>query len=101
MLMMLMNERGSIERRQTRRIRSLKEGKVVLDDWRTIDCVIREMSDGGARLEFPTVANLPVEFRLLVVSTNTLAPAARVWQRGSRAGIKFTGPAKPAPARQF
>ena len=101
MLVMVMNERGSVERRQTSRVRSLKEGKVVLNDWRTIDCIIRDMSDGGTRLEFPTLASLPAEFRLLVVSTNVLIPAAPVWQFGHRTGIKFTGAAKPAPARKF
>ncbi len=72
-----------------------------MSDWSTIDCVIRDMGAGGARLEFGAMTDLPAEFRLLVVSTNVLVPAARVWQQGHKAGIKFTGPAKPAPARKF
>ena len=96
-----MNNGDSVERRQAQRLRSLKGAKIVLSDWSTIDCVIREMSDGGARLEFHAMTDLPAEFRLLIVSTNVLVPVARVWQHGHRTGIKFTGPAKPAPARKF
>ena len=87
-------------RRSSTRRRALKAGKVVLTDWTVIDCTIRDMSDTGARLEFSGPTNLPEEFQLLIVSTNVLLPAARTWQRGLSSGVRFTGPAKPAPPRK-
>ena len=88
------------EHRISLRRRTLKEGKVILTDSTVIDCRIRDISEGGARLEFGGLTNLPKEFRLLFVSSNTMRPAAVAWQRGASVGIYFTGPEQPAPARR-
>ena len=87
--------------RSAHRRRALKAGKVVLSDWKVMDCTIRDLSDGGARLEFGTVFELPHEFRLLVVATNLMIPAELAWQRGQAAGVRFTGPGTPASARKL
>ena len=78
----------------------LKQGKVVLSNWSVLDCVIRDLSDTGARLEFAGPTELPKEFRLLIVSTNLLFPAELAWQRGLAAGVHFTGPGQ-APLRKL
>jgi hypothetical protein len=65
-----------------------------------IDCLVRDLSDIGARLEFGGPTELPAEFRLLVVSTNMLIPAKLEWQRGLAAGALFTGPPQEAPVRK-
>ena len=40
---------------------------IVFDGGRTrLDCVIRNLSDGGAKLEVPTVKNIPPSFDLMV-----------------------------------
>lgn len=83
------------------RRRVLKEAKVVLRDWSTIDCILRNLSDGGARLEFSDPASLPEQFDVLVVASSTLQPARCAWERGTSVGIKFAGPERPAPARKF
>jgi hypothetical protein len=88
------------ENRRSIRRRTLKEGKVVLSDWSVIDCLIRDMSEGGARLEFGGPTELPHEFRLLIVSTNTIIPAALAWHRGQAVGVRFTGPGQSAPPRK-
>ena len=91
---------GIEEHRSSIRRRTLKEGKVILTDSTVIDCRIRDMSDTGARLEFGALTNLPREFRLLVVSTNTVMPVSVAWQRGQLVGVYFTGPSQAAPARK-
>jgi hypothetical protein len=78
----------------------LKQGKVVLSNTSLLDCVIRDLSDTGARLEFAGPTELPKEFRLLIVSTNMFIPAELAWQRGLLAGIRFTGPGREAPPRK-
>jgi hypothetical protein len=87
------------EHRVSPRRRTLKQGKAVLSDVTVLDCVVRDMSEGGARLEFGGITKLPPEFRLLVVSTNLLIPVELRWQRGPVAGVAFTGPGKPPVGR--
>jgi hypothetical protein len=87
------------EQRISNRRRTLKEGRVILSDSTLLDCTIRDMSEGGARIQFGGLTNLPREFRLLLVSSNTVVPVGLAWQRGEFAGVYFTGPEEPAPAR--
>ena len=89
------------EHRSSIRHRTLKGAKVVLHDWSTIDCVIRNQSDTGARLEFSDPVALPEQFDVLMTSSNTLVPARRMWERGTAVGIRFTGPERRAPPRKL
>lgn len=86
--------------RSAHRRRALKSGKIVLSDWKVLDCVIRDLSEDGARLEFGTAFELPGEFRLLVVASNLMMPGVLAWQRGQEAGVRFTGPGV-APSRKL
>lgn len=92
--------RHDVGKRSAHRRRTLKEAKAILTDWTTIDCTIRDMSEGGARLVFGDAFSLPDEFRLLTVSANTIVPVKLLWQRGLTAGVAFTGPEAPAPAHK-
>ena len=89
------------DRRSRRRLRTLKQGKIVLSDWTVMDCLIRDISDEGARIALGGLTELPKEFRVLIVSSNTLVPAELEWQRSLLAGLRFTGPAVPAPPRNW
>ena len=80
------------------RRRTLKKGKVVLSDATIMDCLVRNLSETGARLEFGGPVSLPPNFRVLVVGSNVLVPTALSWQRGLSAGVTFTGGGEPAPA---
>jgi hypothetical protein len=91
---------GDAHKRAAHRQRTLKEAKAVLTDWTTIDCTVRDISEGGARLAFGDAFSLPQEFRLLIVSTNMIAPVKLLWQRGKVAGVGFTGPEEPAHTRK-
>ncbi len=90
----MVEHRGSIRRR------TLKEGKVILTDSTVMDCRIRDLSEGGARLEFGGLTNLPKDFRLLIVSSNTIVPVSLAWQRGQAVGVFFTGSEEAAPGRK-
>ena len=87
---------GGEHHRSAHRKRTLKAAKVVLTDWTTIDCTIRDISATGARLVFGDAFALPEEFRMIVVMTNTIVPVRLLWQRGLTAGVSFTGPEEPA-----
>jgi hypothetical protein len=88
------------EHRRARRQRTLKEGKVVLSDWTTIDCTIRDMTAGGARIVLGGATSLPAEFRLLAVADNMLRPVRLEWQRGLAAGVEFAGPGEPVAMKK-
>ena len=75
----------------TRRQLVLKEGKVILSDRVSLDCIVRDISPGGARLEFKTPVSLPPDFSLRIVSADLIIPATAAWQRKLEAGIRFTG----------
>jgi len=79
------------DRRSARRQRVLKEGKVILSDRVSLDCVVRDISPGGARIEFDTPVSLPADFSLRIVSADLVIPATPAWQRKLEAGIRFTG----------
>lgn len=83
------------------RKRMLKEGKLLLSEWSVIDCVIRDMSETGARVALSGPMALPDGLRLLVVSSNELYPVRVAWQRGQMAGLQFTGPPGEPPARKY
>jgi hypothetical protein len=79
------------DRRNERRLKTLKEGRVELGGDVSVSCVVRDISPAGARLEFEAPAELPGEFRLLIVSAELTIPASLTWQRRFEAGVRFTG----------
>ena len=91
---------GGAHNRGDHRQRTLKAAKIILTDWTTMDCVVRDISKGGARIALGDAFSLPQEFRLLLVSTNTIVPVQLLWQRGQTAGLGFTGPEEPAHSRK-
>jgi len=73
------------------RRKALKEAKVLVSDWAVIDCLVRDMTDVGARLTFTGPTELPAEFRLLLVAQSVVLPVELEWQRGLNAGVRVTG----------
>ena len=56
-----------LEKRLSPRRHTMIVATIVFDGGRTrLDCVIRNLSDGGAKLEVPTVKNIPQSFDLMV-----------------------------------
>lgn len=88
--------KDGVQNRSAHRQRTLKAAKAVLSDWTTVDCTIRDISTGGARLVFGDAFSLPEEFRLLTVGSNSIRPVRLLWQRGMQAGVCFAGPEEPA-----
>jgi two-component system cell cycle response regulator len=64
-----------------------------------MSCVIRDMSEGGARLKAPFTPDLPKDFTLLIPSEATMVAVRRAWWSGDQMGIKFMGEFTPAPKK--
>jgi hypothetical protein len=82
-------------RRQFRH-RVRKDGKIIVgSSTSAMDVVIRDLSEGGARLAMPSTTNVPAEFDLAILSESHLYAARVRWRSFDELGVQFTGPARP------
>jgi hypothetical protein len=97
-----------VEQRDKRRQKTLMHGYVYFDDSPcAVECIVREISETGARLQFET-PQLPVEaFELDIPLRGQKLRAEVKWQRDNEIGVVFAGamdatvaPTAAAPAAQ-
>ncbi len=80
----------SAEDRIVRRRRVLKSAKIVFPGGDVVvDCVIRDLSAAGARLEVPATIGVPQEFTLIDTHANRHYMAKTAWRRGTSMGVEF------------
>ncbi|WP_162916851.1 PilZ domain-containing protein [Dongia deserti] len=81
----------SSRRSQDRRT-ILKGAKVVFNNGKGVMvCRVRDLSQGGARLEFPPRQALPDKFELHVAG-QPVRLCERRWTRNNIVGVRFVGP---------
>jgi hypothetical protein len=56
------------------------------------NCVIRDLSSTGAKLEVPISVKLPQAFNLMLLKTNSSRHVFLKWRRGNYAGVQFCLP---------
>jgi hypothetical protein len=93
---------GEVNRRAHPRQRTMLPGRVLFDHGRTsIECVIRNLSAGGARLQISPAVMVPSRFELLDGKSGQRRMVRQVWRAGDLMGVAYeTAPeasAKPAP----
>ena len=87
-----------IEHRQTLRSRVIYTGVVAFNERRsTIECVVRNFSDDGARIEFENPAMLPDEIDLFIPKKNRSFHAKIVWANAGQAGLTFRSVSRNEP----
>jgi hypothetical protein len=85
-----------LERRQTVRTRVIYHGRISYRKCLSpIDCVIRNFSDDGVKIEFDNLALLPDEFDLFIAKKARSFRAKLAWRSVNQAGLTFR-PAIPA-----
>jgi hypothetical protein len=83
-----------LEQRQRRRWKTLKTAKILADDGhRVVECIVRDLSDEGARLELPRPEvpcdlNLPETFTL-AISGGASRDCEVVWSSNTERGVRF------------
>lgn len=78
------------DKRTSPRRRTLKSGKIVSSDGSlSIDCIVRNISKSGARLQVPPTVAVPREFTLLDGQGRNPRQATVIWRRGSEIGVRF------------
>ncbi len=55
----------------------------------TFDCLVRDISEGGARLELATMESMPDEFDLVIPQHERQYRVKVVWRRNSKCGVRF------------
>jgi len=76
--------------RRSERVRTFLAGRIVFHDGAySYECVVRDMSEGGARVEIPSARMLPRRFYFLTSKGETAYDAELVWRTRLMAGIKF------------
>jgi hypothetical protein len=77
------------ERRVAPRRRVLKPARIVCNNGqRTIDCVIRNISETGAQIDTESTVDLPGSFWLDCQDGRT-RPVELVWQKSNLLGVRF------------
>jgi hypothetical protein len=63
-----------------------------------VPCVVRNISQSGASVEFPAAATLPDRISIAIPKTGRSFLGKIIWWRGRQAGIAFHAPASDSPA---
>jgi hypothetical protein len=75
-------------------------GRILTDKGRApIECTVRDLSDGGARIEVRDETLLPYEFELEVPDINLLVRTRVAWTSGNGYGLMFIAAPQMTPAR--
>ncbi|MEZ5855958.1 MAG: PilZ domain-containing protein [Hyphomicrobiaceae bacterium] len=87
---MAVNPSVEAERRNVKRSRLLKGGIIAFSARHaTIPCVLRDMSDTGARLQVAQGSGVPDTFELIVELDGLEVPCQVVWRKITEIGVTF------------
>jgi hypothetical protein len=79
------------DRRKSRRDKVVFGGVAAVNErGATRDCVVRNISDNGARIEFGSAAGVSDQIALTVAKKARTYPSKIVWRRGNTVGLSFS-----------
>lgn len=85
-------------KRNAPRQRVLKQGKILLSNNMTVlDCMIRNLSETGAKLLCADPGAIPNEFRLVTTADRMMRDVKVAWRRPEMLGVHFTSEPRKAP----
>ena len=77
------------DKSSTRRQRTLKGARIVLNDgYSTIDCMVRNLSESGARLRIASILGIPDTFELRFDDGRKFA-CRTAWRTADEIGVEF------------
>jgi PilZ domain len=78
------------DKRSTPRLRSFLKGRVLFNGGQnSLECLIRDVSSSGARLEVSASVTLPDRFDLYLPHKDETCRVQIQWRRGNQLGIAF------------
>jgi hypothetical protein len=78
-----------IEKRIAPRRRVLKQGTITFRGGGGFDCMVRNISISGARLDFANPVGLPRSFTLVIATEHLMRQCRAVWSSNQRVGVAF------------
>jgi len=78
-----------IEKRAAPRHRVLKQGMLAFGGGGGIDCMVRNISSTGARLDVASPVGLPPTFTLVIQTDRFLRRCRPVWSNDNHIGVAF------------
>ena len=78
-----------IEKRTAPRRRVLKHGTLAFGGGGGVDCMVRNISESGARLDIANPVGLPASFTLLIQTDQFMRRCHPVWCSDNRIGVAF------------
>jgi len=88
------------ERRTSTRQKSFLQGRIYFNNRRSaIDCLIRDISAGGAKLIFSQTASIPDVVELFIPQKDQTLRAHVQWRSGEEAGVAFQTAQAPMQAQ--
>jgi hypothetical protein len=78
-----------IEKRVAPRHRVLKHGTLAFADGGGIDCMVRNISSSGARLDIANPIGVPQTFTLVIEADQFMRRCHAVWSSDKRVGVTF------------
>jgi hypothetical protein len=91
------------ERRSGSRQKSFLQGRIYYNNRRsTVDCLVRDLSEAGAKLKFSETIAVPEAMELYIPNREEMHRARVEWRSGNELGVSFgeaaaAGTAEPAP----
>jgi predicted DNA binding CopG/RHH family protein len=78
------------ERRLNTRRQTALTGRIIIDKRAaTIECMVRDLSDDGAKIDVREMAHLPYEFKLEISDVNFSVRTRVAWASGKSYGLVF------------
>lgn len=65
--------------------------------WSLTNCTVRDISEGGAKIQIDPSLEIPTYFDLLLVNELVIMPVRIRWRRRNFMGVQFAGPLRQAP----
>jgi PilZ domain len=85
------------ERRTSARQRSFLRGRILLNNRQVVlDCLVRDLSEHGARLIFPETPTIPDVVELDIPQKERMLRAHVQWRQGEEVGVTFAAAAAHA-----
>jgi hypothetical protein len=85
-----LEDKATDEHRRERRMRTLKRGRIVFNGgFASFECTVKDLSAGGARLQFGDALGVPQHFDLLIESDHMRKPCTVRWRRDNLLGVSF------------
>ena len=90
-----------IEGRRSERVRSFLRARILFNGGSsTIDCMIKNISSHGAKIEISSTLSVPAEFDLEVPQRGKTYRARMMWRAAQSIGVEFTQPCVTADDAQ-